>query len=227
MLNAKYSPRFRNKRKQGSGKQRGKGRSEWKGEVNGENDGAGVRAGGGIADGDEEERIQSDESDPRREAPSVRHRLQLPRLPLLRRLRHRRGQPRNFTISLSSSLSWLLNCFTHFRVSSAEWFNILCFTCNFVLCLIAYSKKCILGAVCIVIVVCFLWQVTIYRCLEGGLVAVLQAYVDEDVCDSLCLVFFFLLQNNWTSPEKTHVQYYLKPFEVEFYIMVGYILTCV
>ena len=26
-------------------------------------------------------------------------------------------------------------------------------------------------------------QVTVYQCLEGGVIAVLQSYVDEDVCE--------------------------------------------
>lgn len=30
---------------------------------------------------------------------------------------------------------------------------------------------------------CGFLQVTVYRCLEGGLIAVLQAYIDEDVCE--------------------------------------------
>ena len=47
-------------------------------------------------------------------------------------------------------------------------------------------------------------QVTVYQCLEGGVIAVLQSYVDEDVCehiyplvyvDSLSLIFHFLYSN--------------------------------
>ena len=39
-------------------------------------------------------------------------------------------------------------------------------------------------------------QVTVYQCLEGGVIAVLQSYVDEDVCEDICplmktYIFFF------------------------------------
>jgi hypothetical protein len=36
-------------------------------------------------------------------------------------------------------------------------------------------------------------QVTIYQCLEGGVIAVLQSYIDEDVCEHSCHLLILLL----------------------------------
>lgn len=53
-----------------------------------------MRGGGGVAGAKQEEGVQGVQQAHRGEAAALRHRIQLPRRPLLRGLRHRRRQPR-------------------------------------------------------------------------------------------------------------------------------------